>query len=640
MIKPCRYIVPIVLLCFNTISVRAQLCTGSLGDPVINIDFGAGTSTHGAALASGITSYTYSSADFPIDGSYTIENSTAGAGNVWWSTTDHTGNTGGYMMVVNASYSVTDYFYKNTVTGLCPNTTYEFAAWAINLLRSQDISPPNITFSIETTSGTVLNSYTTGSIPLTPSGPVWKKYGFYFTTPANVGSVVIRMRNNSSGGAPANDLAIDDITFRACGPNLSAAFANNSNTTLETCSGLGKQFVLQGTAVNSSYTSPAYQWQQYTNGSWTDIGGATSLTYTLTAPNTADTYQYRMVSAEASNIGSAACEVESNTVTLTVDATPTITTSGNVSACVGDALNLTATSTSTGTYSWTGPNNFSSTLQNPSISSLALANAGTYTVTLSTSAGCTASASVQVSVGALPVATASGGTTICQGSSTTLTASGGGTYSWSPTAGLSSSTIANPVATPTDTVTYTVTVTNASGCSSTASVKVNVVQSAYANAGVNKTITQGESVTLNGTAAGTGITYYWTPTSYLSGSTILNPTASPQSDITYTLHVVNTCGTATSTVFVRVYKKLTIPNTFTPNADNVNDVWDITNLNSYPDASVNVFNRYGVTLFSSTGYATPWNGTYNGKAIPDGTYYYVIDLKYGKVYSGWVVVKH
>src|ERR1700761_1401491 len=100
-------------LLFVSITTRAQ----SLGDPVVHITFGAGTSTHAGALPadSGTTSYTYSSADFPIDGSYTIENTTAGAGNVWWSTTDHTGNTGGYMMIVNASYAKTDYFYKREV---------------------------------------------------------------------------------------------------------------------------------------------------------------------------------------------------------------------------------------------------------------------------------------------------------------------------------------------------------------------------------------------------------------------------------------------------------------------------------------------------------------------------------------------
>ncbi|WP_096356084.1 hypothetical protein [Mucilaginibacter gotjawali] len=95
------------LLTFNATNSSAQ----SLGDPVVDITFGSGTAIHAGALAadSGSTSYTYTSADFPSDGYYTIENTT-NSPNVWWTTTDHTGNTGGYMMVVNASVSKTDFF--------------------------------------------------------------------------------------------------------------------------------------------------------------------------------------------------------------------------------------------------------------------------------------------------------------------------------------------------------------------------------------------------------------------------------------------------------------------------------------------------------------------------------------------------
>lgn len=213
--------------------LQAQLCTGSLGDAVVKIDFGTGTSSHGTALGTGITSYTWTTADFPNDGSYTIEKATNTPG-TWWTTTDHTG--GGYMMVVNASLSTTDYFYKNTVTDLCPDTTYEFAAWIMNLLRSNDTSPPNITFTIESTTGTILGTYNTGDIGLSASA-VWKQYGFYFTTPAGISTVVIRMRNNKAGAAPGNDIALDDITFRACGPTVTSSIENNTNTNLTICQG-------------------------------------------------------------------------------------------------------------------------------------------------------------------------------------------------------------------------------------------------------------------------------------------------------------------------------------------------------------------------------------------------------------------
>ncbi|MVN21891.1 PKD domain-containing protein [Mucilaginibacter arboris] len=403
----------------------AQLCTGSLGDPVISINFGSGTATHAGALPSGETSYTYSSADFPTDGSYTIENTTAGAGNVWWSTTDHTGNIGGYMMVVNASVSKTDYFYKSPVGGLCPGTTYEFAAWVVNLLRSRDISPPDITFTISTTSGTVLGTYDTGTIPLTSSGATWKQYGLYFTTPANVSDVVIQMTNNSAGGAPANDLALDDITFRPCGPTMVASFNSSSAvTTQTTCAGSNQTFTLSS-AVSTGYTNPAYQWQVNSGNGWTNITGATATTYTVTSPTTAGTYQYRLVSAEAANIGSTSCQVASNLLTLTVTAVPVAAFTVAANTCLGDATVFTDNSISNGltitSWLWDFGDGQTSTQQNPTH---AYTSAGNFTVILTVSAGsssCTATPVTKtIHIGAKPVASFTASTPNCAGQAVTF----------------------------------------------------------------------------------------------------------------------------------------------------------------------------------------------------------------------------
>ncbi|MDN5285215.1 MAG: type sorting protein [Mucilaginibacter sp.] len=404
---------------------QAQLCTGSLGDPVVNINFGAGTATHAGALATGTTSYTYSSADFPTDGSYTVENSTAGAGNVWWSTTDHTGNTGGYMMVVNASVSKTDYFYKSTVSGLCPGTTYEFAAWVVNLLRSRDISPPNITFTISTTGGTVLGTYTTGSIPLNSSGPVWTQYGLYFTTPANVSDVVIQMTNNSSGGAPANDLALDDITFRACGPVMVSSFSSSAAlTSLSSCSGAAQTFTLTS-AVSTGYTSPVYKWQINNGTGWVDIRGATGTTYTATQPTVAGTYQYRLVSSEAVNAGSVACLVASNLLTLSVTDGPTSAFSMSSTNCSSDAVVFTDQST-TGSLAitkwlWDFGDGQTAAVQNPTHIYIA---AGDYPVklTVTNSSGCASTSATQtVHISAKPVAAFSFSSPVCAGEPVTLT---------------------------------------------------------------------------------------------------------------------------------------------------------------------------------------------------------------------------
>jgi gliding motility-associated-like protein len=140
---------------------------------------------------------------------------------------------------------------------------------------------------------------------------------------------------------------------------------------------------------------------------------------------------------------------------------------------------------------------------------------------------------------------------------------------------------------------------------------------------------QGDSVTLNGKSSSG--TFYWTPIYNLSGSTTLTPVVAPATDTTYTLHVTTTngCGSAADAVFIRVYKRIIVPNAFSPNNDGLNDVWNIEALQSYPTAEVTVFNRYGQSVFYSRGRYKPWNGLYNGLPIPFGVYYYIIDPKEG-----------
>jgi len=71
---------------------------------------------------------------------------------------------------------------------------------------------------------------------------------------------------------------------------------------------------------------------------------------------------------------------------------------------------------------------------------------------------------------------------------------------------------------------------------------------------------------------------------------------------------------------------LNIANTFTPNGDGINDFWVINDITNYPAAEVQVFTRNGQRIFDSKGYATPFDGTFDGKKLPEGVYYYIIDL--------------
>ncbi len=74
--------------------------------------------------------------------------------------------------------------------------------------------------------------------------------------------------------------------------------------------------------------------------------------------------------------------------------------------------------------------------------------------------------------------------------------------------------------------------------------------------------------------------------------------------------------------------KVIVFNGLSPNGDNLNDAWHIPGIEQFPKNEVQVFNRWGSRVLSQKGYTNDnaWNGDWNGKELPDGTYFYIIDL--------------
>ena len=86
---------------------------------------------------------------------------------------------------------------------------------------------------------------------------------------------------------------------------------------------------------------------------------------------------------------------------------------------------------------------------------------------------------------------------------------------------------------------------------------------------------------------------------------------------------------ASDSLRVFVLTRPVVPNTFTPNGDGINDTWEIRHLDRFPGCIVEVHATSGSLLFRSIGYTQPWDGTHRGRALPVGTYYYVVDTKTG-----------
>ncbi len=174
-------------------------------------------------------------------------------------------------------------------------------------------------------------------------------------------------------------------------------------------------------------------------------------------------------------------------------------------------------------------------------------------------------------------------------------------------------------------ITYTFTGTN--GCIDSAIRSILVYPTPIVELGPDKTVLEGDAITIMPTTSNTILTYTWSPSTYLNDVHSNAPVSKPLEDILYHVEVVSLDGCKNvDNILIKVAKDFTVPNTFTPNGDGVNDKWTISNMSTYPNYRAQVFNRYGQIIFDSKNSTGDWDGSYNGSQVPSGTYYYIIDL--------------
>ncbi|CAN5917097.1 hypothetical protein BH11BAC7_BH11BAC7_24440 [soil metagenome] len=319
---------------------------------------------------------------------------------------------------------------KTLVTGTAPNRIF-IVQWFVTIPRNTT-GPANSTFQAWLYEGTGAVEFRYGTMGIPTSGSI-------------------------SSGMTGGATNFQSITFSA--NTSSIATANDANSTAPAS---GRMYRFAPPVVN-------YTWSPGTFLNSTTIANplASGITSTITYTTTATTA-----------LGCTA----TGTVTITAGSplTSAATITPGNSVCTGTNITLNAVPTGGGgpyTYSWTGPNSFTSTLQNPTITPAVVASSGTYSVMITDACAATSTATVALTVNPLPTVAVTPTTgTICNpgGSPVVLTATGASTYAWSPTTALTPSTGSPVSANPASSTTYTVTGTDVNGCTATATAVITV----------------------------------------------------------------------------------------------------------------------------------------------------------------------
>ncbi|NOT51064.1 MAG: T9SS type B sorting domain-containing protein [Chitinophagaceae bacterium] len=432
------------------------------------------------------------------------------------------GNNG--TITASASFGTAPYTYSldgvnfqvsNTFTGLTPNTYTVTAMDALGVTNSVTVTVANTvpSFSItpaitQTSCGNnngIINVSVTGGVgpyQYSLDGINFQASNIFNGLAAGSYTVTIRDQNNCVPNVPAVVAAIPPPTI--------------SNATTQATCNLNNGTI---TATPSGGTAP-YQYSiDGVNFQPSNIfAGLAPATYTITIRDA------NSCIATSPAIITAIAALTSSANTISTDCT---NNNGSIT------VNVTG---GTAPYSYslnTGPFQASNIFNN-------LAT-GNYTIDVKDVNNCTTT--IPVTIGLINTINLTMGQNpeICEGSSVTLNASAtnAATYSWLPATGLSNPAILQPVASPASTTIYTLTAT-AGPCNRTGTLQVRVNPRPIANAGPDQTICNKAGFQLSGNG---GVTYQWSPATYLNNASIQNPFANnPSQTITYTLHVTDAKG--------------------------------------------------------------------------------------------------
>lgn len=549
-----------VILLFSFVNINGQTCGGTFGNPIFNETFGtvntANQTLSPPLVAPASTNYIYTSAYPPNDGFYTISNQSQHIPWGFITSADHTidaPGTFGNMLVVNASFSSGE-FYRRRVSNLCSNQIYRFSTWILNIVKTgSNLIKPNVTLQVRSISGAIIGSVSTGNIA---EDETWKEFSIDFLSDPTSTQVDVVLINNSPGGN-GNDLAIDDITFRPCGPttNISANIPNILSG--GTCDN-SQSFQLNANINTNTFLNVNFIWQKSTDGgiTWVNVmGPSTNPTLNIAAGSYQNNDQYRFIVGEAANISSQNCQVISSAISVIVNGYPNAPmVNSTVNYCHhATATPLNATGTNLLWYNSATGGTGSSTAPTPNTSAVGSVS---YWVS-QTANNCESPRSqIQVNVNAIPAApTVNSTINYCQNTTATALTATGTNLLWytSATGGTGSSVAPTPSTITAGNTSFWVSQT-VNGCESSRSqiqMNINAIPAAPI---VNSIINYCQSATATAlTATGTNLLWYTSATGGTGSSTAPNPNTSTVGNTSFWVsQTVNGCESLRSQIQVTV----------------------------------------------------------------------------------------
>lgn len=300
--------------------------------------------------------------------------------------------------------------------------------------------------------------------------------------------------------------------------------------------------------------------------------------------------------------------------------------------CFGDndgSVSVTATGSAPIMYSFNG-----GTYQSSGVFAGA---SGTITIDVEDGNGCIVSTTATIEAASQLVLTTNSTDAVCgqdNGIAEVIASGGAGNYAylWNDSQGQT-----NNVATNLSAGTYGVVVTDGNGCEDSVSVTIISGSTMTVNVDVTHESCPDEQDGIIAASVSGGqppYEYLWS-----NGETTAVIENLAVGDYTLTVSDDDDC---IVTLIIPIENEggdcIHIPTAISPNADGANDTWVIGGLEDYPDAVVEIYNRWGSLLFSSNDYQNDWNGTYEGENVSAGVYYYVIKLDEDTTYTGSITV--